>query len=135
DVLEAGEVVGVVQGGGELADAAADGGAGTAVFDDAAFDVALGRAAGAGELVEGEDFTGGDDGAGDVADDHGDVLPGGRRVAGGGEFAHDLVKFGVLRHLGGESRGVVLVEGVPLAGLVADHAFDEAIHGGLPVDG
>src|SRR5690606_32883483 len=53
-VLEAGEVGGVVEGGGELADAAADRGAGPAMVDDAGLDVAFGGAARAGESIEGE---------------------------------------------------------------------------------
>ena len=57
DVAHAGEVGGVVQRGGELADPAADGGGQCAFLDDRRRDVPLFLAPGAGELVEAERRT------------------------------------------------------------------------------
>src|SRR5699024_9952625 len=135
-VPHAGEVGGVVEGGGELADAAADGLARAAVDDDAGLDVALGGAAGSGVAVEGEGVAGGDDRAVDHGGHLRDVDAGGRGVAGGGEVADDLVEGGHLGHLGGEGGGFVLVDGVPLTvgGVGGQETLLDALQRRLPVE-
>ena len=132
-VRHAGEVRGVVQGGGELRDAAADRGVRVPVQDDAGLHVALRGAARAGVAVEGERLARVHNGPVDGAGHQRNVGAGRARVATGGERSHHVVERGVFRLRGGELRRHVLVHRIPLAGLSAQHTFVEAVHGRVPV--
>ena len=134
-IAHARKVLRVVEGRGELRDAATDGLTGVAVDDDARLHVALGLPAGAGVAVEGERIARRDDGAIHLVGYQLDVAA---RVLGksaGGELTQGVVEAGALRVLCGEGRRVVGVRGVPFAALRSGHAVREAVHGLLPVQG
>ena len=133
-ILHAGEVGGIVQGGGELRDAAAHGLARVAVDDDAGFHIALRGTAWAGVAVEGEGLTRVDHGTVDLLGHQADIGAGGPGEAAGGELGHGLIEGGLLCHFRGEVCGVRLVIGIPFAVVLAAHTVLEALEGLLPVD-
>ena len=133
DIRHAGEVGGVIQGGGELRDAAADRGIRAPVEDDAGLHVPLRGAARAGVAVQGERLARVHNRAVDGLGHQRNVGAGRARVAAGGERADHVVEGGVLRLFGGELRGHVLVHRVPRTGFAAGQPLFKSCEGGVPV--
>src|SRR5690606_27593513 len=115
DVFHPGEVGRVVQGGGELRDAAANGLPRASVLDDPGLHVALRRGARAGVAVQAERFARLDDRAVDLLGHAPDVLAGSGFETTGGELADDLLDAELVGLLGGELRRLRLVHRVEAA--------------------